>query len=146
MPIKQPYVIDAGFNEFLKQSMFNEKENIQRVQFYYPLPSSGDVFLLRAEKVSCSKTLSIINKDFENNPRAIDLIKNYSNDYTCITIKPNNWFIAKFVPPLIAVYEKNNASIKLKMYRGKANFSNKKGQYPQVTIFYQDTYEKTAMH
>lgn len=142
LTLDTPYVVDAGFDEFLKNKIIDLKPHDQTLTFYYPLPSLGSKVLLRASLVDCSSTFEIVKNDFKGLKLLDDLMSKPVANYKCVNIQPSNWFIARFAKPLTAVYQVNVQPVSLSVYRGKANFSNALGEYPQVTIFYRDQSEQ----
>jgi len=126
--IKEPskLVIDAGFDNRVRDNL--ERISKHAITFDYLLPSRGSLVSLKAKRTSCKKLKT-----------QHSIISLYAKAYTlqnwqyCVQIKPNNWLLSTFSPPILLAY---SADKRLQFFSGKSNISDAQGHYPSVAIFY----------
>ena len=112
IPRRQPLVIDAGFDPYIRHHWQRLSEG-QSLSFYFPLPSSRRLVKLRVRQQACS--------DAEPVQR-------------CFLLKPHNWLLALLAKPIELTYDRD--SRRLMRFRGLSNIQGRQGQPLQVDIRY----------
>lgn len=120
--IKEPFVIDAGFSDYLAQYPTNKQKS---VTFYYPLPTQARWIKMKATHLPCQKARKAIR----------GLQRHQLTANRCIKLTPDNFFIAQLFPPIYLGYEDQS----LRFFAGRSNMSNRKGQYDDIAIHYHTT-------
>lgn len=129
LTIEKPYVIDAGFDYFIQDNLAliaNQKQ-----VFSYPLPSRVSDVKLMAMHQECEVLEGQFSSLIKNIPFAIDTQDSWQY---CVKVRPQSWFLSKLFPAIFLAY---SADKKLKMFSGKSNIGNAKGEYKKVFITYQ---------
>jgi hypothetical protein len=118
LPINETTVIDAGFDNAIKNSWSSliSGSNL-KIDFVSPVH-------LRAFKLSISKS----------NGRLCQKTGYDSQTQVCFLIRPANALIKAFVKPLVLVYDQN--SQKLESFSGSVNIVNSEGKTWKAKIIY----------
>ncbi|MCY4044400.1 MAG: hypothetical protein OXE99_04910, partial [Cellvibrionales bacterium] len=121
LKIKQPFVIDAGFSDFIFEQMI--KEESKQTDFYYPVPSRAQWVKMRAKKMPCNKLKKQIHPYHQT--KSIEMQQ-------CIKVTPTNWLIEQVFPPIFLAFNDQH----LTFFSGRSNMANQKGNYQNLVIFY----------
>lgn len=119
--LKNPFVIDAGFNQFISGNMIINKR--KKSEFYYPVPSKAEWVKMKSTFVPCKKIKKLIGK--------FQMYQKIQMD-RCIKVQPANWLIAQIFSPIYLGYKGAHLSI----FIGRSNMANDKGDYRDIVIFY----------
>ena len=111
--IKQPLVVDAGFDYFVREN-WQSLQAGQAVSFYYAFPSRQQLVKLaiRAESGSAC----------QRDPQ-----------HSCFQIKPASWVLTLFVAPIDLIYDQQK---RLLQFSGLSNIKGSDGQPQNVVIRY----------
>lgn len=110
---KSPLVIDAGFDNFIRENWARLTSG-EVLNFYFPLAKRSTLANLRVKQANCS----------------------YETDTdTCFSLEVSNWFLRLLVDPIELGYAYNTKE--LMRYRGLSNIEDDKGEGMVVDIRYQ---------
>lgn len=115
--IKQPLVIDAGFNHFIRQN-WNQLTKGEPVHFYFAFPKRGQLIPLRIQESRCEAG---------------------RGESTCFKIDLKNWLLRLIAPPMELTYDNQR---RLLRYKGLSNIDTEKDRQLIVDIRYRYTSEK----
>jgi hypothetical protein len=111
--IPEPFVIDGGFNGFLKEN-WDKLVQGRRMRFYFVAPSRLDYYAFSVRGVSNPSSVKETEQTF--------------------AIEPDNAFIRIFVKPILVTYDPS--SRRMLRYQGISNISDAYGKSFKVRLIY----------
>lgn len=115
--VKEPQVIDAGFDPFIQQSWDALLEG-ERVTFHFAFPNRLSNVKLRAEQMNA-----------EDSP-----LHHKENEWVYFRIRVDSAVLSLFADDLYLAYEKSNKH--LMVFRGRSNIPDENGEGRDVEIRY----------
>ncbi len=127
--LSHPYVIDAGFDFFIRDNLALIADNEQI--FSYAVPSRLDSVKLMAKSLSCQAIIDKFSSLLERLNSDHSLQKEWAH---CVKVRPESWLISQFFPPIYLAYSEEK---KLKLFAGRSNIGDEQGDFDDVFIVYQ---------
>ena len=134
LTISHPYVIDAGFDFYIRENL--HRINNENLLFFYALPSRASSVKLLAKSQPCDDIKQRFTALIATLPEANNNLDQWQQ---CLSIRPKSWVLAQFFPTMHLAYSSDK---KLKLFAGKSNIGDAEGDYKNVFIVYNNVDDK----